>query len=348
MKKIKNSEKKLALLLFAIITLFYSAFLITSLTPRAFASGSSPSGPNSSSSNTFDMICTPDNSSNTSQYNFARCLNNVYIFAISIGSFVAVLMFVLAGYMYMSGKQEKGKEFIRSTIFGLVILFGSYIFLNTIDPNLTNINVEPLAPINCDANNCTIPTTPQVAANAPDAGTQDNAKALLKLASEGKILLAPGTDCPPNGPLLNLSAIAAGQDAQYDGPGKICDAGTTSIDDNLIKGLIEVANNNLRVSVTSITSGHHASQNDPHYAGEAVDFVPSSKDQIPAILQKLQNNGLLLAAVECNLPGVSQHQFLVLDLTDLNGPKAQKDINTCVGRPDYHIHAQWTASNENG
>lgn len=100
------------------------------------------------------QICEPDNSTNGSAYNLGRCINNIYIFAISIGSFIAVLMFVIAGYYYIIGTTESVKEgnsILGSTLLGLVILFGTYLLLNTIDPNLTQIQSISAPDINCQS-----------------------------------------------------------------------------------------------------------------------------------------------------------------------------------------------------
>ncbi len=88
------------------------------------------------------QICEPDNSTAGAGFNLARCVNNIYTFGVAIGGFVAVLMFVLSGYFYAQGGNEnisKAKSYINSTIVGLVLLFGTYALLNTIDPNLTRI-----------------------------------------------------------------------------------------------------------------------------------------------------------------------------------------------------------------
>jgi hypothetical protein len=88
------------------------------------------------------QICTPDNSNEGQSTNLARCVNNIYAFAVAIGGFVAVLMFVVAGYYYALGGNENvttAKGYINSTVVGLILLFGTYALLNTIDPNLTTL-----------------------------------------------------------------------------------------------------------------------------------------------------------------------------------------------------------------
>ncbi|MDB4940153.1 MAG: hypothetical protein JWO40_578 [Candidatus Doudnabacteria bacterium] len=109
------------------------------------------------------QICTPDNSTANSGNNIARCVNNIYAFSIAIGGFVAVLMFVIAGYFYTLGGNEnvtKAKGFINSTIIGLILLFGSFALLNTIDPNLTSLPAVTAPGVNCDSQ--TDPVTKKV------------------------------------------------------------------------------------------------------------------------------------------------------------------------------------------
>ena len=99
------------------------------------------------------QICEPDNSGVGSAYNIGRCINNIYIFAVSIAGFIAVLMFVLAGYNYITGTSEsisEAKKIMGSTLLGLVILFSAYILLNTIDPNLTKVPALVAPQVNCN------------------------------------------------------------------------------------------------------------------------------------------------------------------------------------------------------
>jgi len=66
-----------------------------------------------------------------------------YKFGIAIVGIVAVGMIVAGGiYISMSGavdKKSEGKEMITSAILGIVLLFGSYIILRTINPDLVNL-----------------------------------------------------------------------------------------------------------------------------------------------------------------------------------------------------------------
>ena len=99
------------------------------------------------------QICEPDTDGVDSGYNIGRCINNIYIFAVSIAGFIAVLMFVLAGYNYITGTSEsisEAKKIMGSTLLGLVILFSTYIILNTVDPNLTKMPAIVAPQVNCN------------------------------------------------------------------------------------------------------------------------------------------------------------------------------------------------------
>ncbi len=72
-----------------------------------------------------------------------RCVNQVYIWSLGAASLLALLMIIIGGYYYMtaSGNAErssKGIEIIWSSVIGLAILFGAYLLLNTINPDLVN------------------------------------------------------------------------------------------------------------------------------------------------------------------------------------------------------------------
>jgi len=72
-----------------------------------------------------------------------RCINQIYIWSLGVGSLLALLMIIIGGYYYMTaaGNAERsstGTEMIWSSIIGLALLFGAYLLLNTINPDLVN------------------------------------------------------------------------------------------------------------------------------------------------------------------------------------------------------------------
>lgn len=79
--------------------------------------------------------------------NAASYINIIIKVFISIIGVLGVIMIILGGVQYMStdaiSKKEGGKEMITNSIFGLLLALASWLILNTINPNLTNINIDP-------------------------------------------------------------------------------------------------------------------------------------------------------------------------------------------------------------
>jgi hypothetical protein len=80
---------------------------------------------------------------------FADFIKYFYEWGLAIGGVATFLSLVMAGVSYLTsvGKPEtmnQAKDRATSAIFGLLLLFGSWIILNTINPELTNFTGEPL------------------------------------------------------------------------------------------------------------------------------------------------------------------------------------------------------------
>jgi hypothetical protein len=76
-------------------------------------------------------------------------VSQIYIWSLGIGVLLALLMSILGGYYYMTSggnaeQASKGKEFITGALLGLAILFGAYLLLNQINPDLVNFNLNSL------------------------------------------------------------------------------------------------------------------------------------------------------------------------------------------------------------
>ncbi len=72
-------------------------------------------------------------------------INNFYNIALVLGGMAAVAVIVVGGIMYATSeaidKKNTGKELITSAIWGLVLLLGAFIILNTINPELTTLEL---------------------------------------------------------------------------------------------------------------------------------------------------------------------------------------------------------------
>ena len=77
---------------------------------------------------------------------FITSIGNIYKYAQVLGVALAVFMIAAGGlYIAISGaspsKQQEGKDMIKSAIFGLILLFGAVLILNTINPKLTVLSL---------------------------------------------------------------------------------------------------------------------------------------------------------------------------------------------------------------
>ena len=79
-------------------------------------------------------------------------INNFYTFTLLIGGLVAFGAIVFGGVKYMTSagnpsSQSEGKAWIESALLGLLLLAGAYLILNTVNPNLTQLNLPTLQPL---------------------------------------------------------------------------------------------------------------------------------------------------------------------------------------------------------
>ena len=79
----------------------------------------------------------------------ADYINIIIKIFISIIGVLGVIMIILGGIEYMStdaiSKKEGGREKITHSLFGLLLALASWVLLNTINPHLTEVNIDPPA-----------------------------------------------------------------------------------------------------------------------------------------------------------------------------------------------------------
>jgi len=78
-------------------------------------------------------------------------INGFYQFALMIGGLLAFGAVVFGGVKYITAAgnpsgQSEGKAWIESALLGLLLLVGAYLILNTINPNLTHLDLPTLQP----------------------------------------------------------------------------------------------------------------------------------------------------------------------------------------------------------
>ena len=82
-----------------------------------------------------------------------QCVSGIFSYMLIIGTMLAVLFIVIGGIIYIAsaGNSQKagtGKDFITKSIFGLIILLCSYLLLNTVNPELTQLNSIGISVLN--------------------------------------------------------------------------------------------------------------------------------------------------------------------------------------------------------
>ncbi|HYC79558.1 MAG TPA: hypothetical protein VEC17_00870 [Candidatus Binatia bacterium] len=98
--------------------------------------------------------------------NLGACVSRIYIWSIGISALLAVMMTVFGGYWIMTARGngaqvEKGKDYIRGSLIGMVLLLAAYLILNTINTDLTDFNTTNLnAPASTPATNTPANNTP--------------------------------------------------------------------------------------------------------------------------------------------------------------------------------------------
>lgn len=78
---------------------------------------------------------------------------NFYQFALMVGGVLAFGVIVYGGVRYMASAgnpsgQSDAKEWIEAALLGLLLLVGAYFILNVINPQLVNLNLPSLTPVN--------------------------------------------------------------------------------------------------------------------------------------------------------------------------------------------------------
>ncbi|MBX4205204.1 MAG: hypothetical protein KW788_03420 [Candidatus Doudnabacteria bacterium] len=74
-----------------------------------------------------------------------RCVNQIYIWSMAAAALLALLMIVVGGYITLTAagnaeRASRGKSYITSSLTGLALLFGAYLLLRTINPDLVDFS----------------------------------------------------------------------------------------------------------------------------------------------------------------------------------------------------------------
>jgi len=113
--------------------------------------GSAGSRPAVSSKLNVDWPNSPLGTPLTENSGLTELVKYLYEWLISLGGLAAFIALIYAGIIYLTSagnptQTKNAKDHLKSAAFGLVLLFGTFIILNTINPQLTKITLPPLSP----------------------------------------------------------------------------------------------------------------------------------------------------------------------------------------------------------
>ena len=140
------SSKKQSLILTILLIILVGGFYFSLFPSMADAQGSSYTPLAPIKSGNVEYVGNSVNTNDLTLY-----LNNMFKLGIAIAVALAVVMIIIGGVEYMStdvvGKKEDGQGRINAALLGLVVALGSYMLLNTLDPDLlkANLNLQGLS-----------------------------------------------------------------------------------------------------------------------------------------------------------------------------------------------------------
>jgi len=112
-----------------------------------------------------------------------------YWFSLIVGGVLAFGIVVYGGIKYMASAgnpsgQSDAKEWIEAAILGLLLLVGVYFILSVINPQLLNLNLPSLTPVNISS--IVVPGNPVGGTNGPSSGSSSaNCKSLASGVTGG-------------------------------------------------------------------------------------------------------------------------------------------------------------------
>ncbi len=154
--------------------------------------------PASTPGNTVDPAGSGPNFTSTPQ-SLQEVIQNIFNLALLVSGILAFGAVIYGAFMYTfsagnPGMQSDARDQILQAFLGLALLLGSYLILNTLNPNLTRITLNPLPAITAPeyqamrapgAGTCSVLTTgPGTAENLRAAGFGANAETASRIASK--------------------------------------------------------------------------------------------------------------------------------------------------------------------
>jgi len=290
----------------------------------------------------------------------AGIVANFYEFALLIGGIMALGAIVWGGvkYTWAAGNpsgQSEGKEWIKSALYGLLLLAGAYVILNTINPQLLNLGLPTLQEVTVPANTPGTGTGTCTAENACSVTNQTGCcptgqKCQVDATDLGGVSATCVVDTSATCPIPPLTPITDPQAlAMENGQMIVWTSSDPNVQANLTK--LQAAVNLMRTVVTNPSVGdtmtvnsayrplayqkhfyeiYQDSQmlfNNPSYAN-----IPACNSIISALKAEQNKHGVCKTQSQClvGTPSCSIHAPHVLGIgvdINLSGPFAVSAIN---------------------
>ncbi len=214
---------------------------------------------------------------------------------------LAVLMIIVGGIEYMStvsiGEKEGAKSRITNALFGLLLALASYLVLNTINPNLVNINIGvPSATVSItgeegaevDETDLVLPSDNKVPTGitVPTGSAQDLANQILQ-NSKITLLGQWGSQDAKSSVMQNIKDTAAGKSA-WTSPSKQGGQTQAALNSRMLAGILAAANAAGNITVSEILGGKHTT-NSAHYRGLAFDISGSPFSYSTTVTKKIED-----------------------------------------------------------
>lgn len=253
---------------------------------------------------------------------------SLYKWTLGIGTLIALLVLIYGGIVYTTsaGNESRigdAKEWVFGAVIGLFLLFGSYLILNTINPELTK-----LKDITLEKNQPAEPSQ-----GKPPSPTPDNPVSVPIIAfpfGEGVALREAGISCNDYGACpVHTSGCALLNESGAFCKNNLVGSGNcgTKISPTLVNDLIAAKEAGFNIYVSSSVCSASHGEASFHYRLLGADLnLPSSDDEIRKLMTFLNSTSCIH-----DLWGPSRFNGLCAD-------EGRKGVACFVPNHENHLH----------
>lgn len=190
----------------------------------------------------------------------------LYIWGLGIVGAMAVTAIAIGGFLYITGQAQKGKEIILSALLGVLLLMGSWLLLNTINPDLAKLKCDLPQTAPGPGSPPAGPSAP-AASPKPDDAPPQTAPASPSSANDQQVRNQLVRGVAVNRACLNENSSTC----LINGQKQTCLDG---LQPNAISGVNAIKSNcNCSLVITGGTESCHSSGPNSHESGKKLDLA---------------------------------------------------------------------------